>query len=163
MWEKYTAITGNSKRDKQEENSLDGSLDKHIMYIPTIFHTKFTLHDVIKWKHSLRYWRIVRGIHWSPVNSPHKDQWRGACLICGWTNGWVNNRDAGDLRYHCTHYDVTVMLCCDLALLISPICVKGQSIPDSKVHGANMGPTWVLSDPDGPHEPCYQGCLPPCH
>ena len=27
--------------------------------------------------------------------------------------------------------------------------------PDSKVHGANMGPTWVLSAPDGPHEPCY--------
>ena len=27
----------------------------------------------------------------------------------------------------------------------------GLSIPDSKVHGANMGPTWVLSAPDGPH------------
>ena len=26
-----------------------------------------------------------------------------------------------------------------------------QAIPDSKVHGANMGPTWVLSAPDGPH------------
>ena len=25
------------------------------------------------------------------------------------------------------------------------------TIPDSKVHGANMGPTWVLSAPDGPH------------
>ena len=24
-------------------------------------------------------------------------------------------------------------------------------VPDSKVHGANMGPTWVLSAPDGPH------------
>ena len=24
-------------------------------------------------------------------------------------------------------------------------------IPDSKVHGANMGPTWDLSAPDGPH------------
>ena len=24
-------------------------------------------------------------------------------------------------------------------------------IPDSKVHVANMGPTWVLSAPDGPH------------
>ena len=24
-------------------------------------------------------------------------------------------------------------------------------IPDSKVHGANMVPTWVLSAPDGPH------------
>ena len=23
--------------------------------------------------------------------------------------------------------------------------------PDSKVHGVNMGPTWVLSAPDGPH------------
>ena len=25
------------------------------------------------------------------------------------------------------------------------------AFPDSKVHGANMGPTWVLSAPDGPH------------
>ena len=25
------------------------------------------------------------------------------------------------------------------------------TFPDSKVHGANMEPTWVLSDPDGPH------------
>ena len=24
-------------------------------------------------------------------------------------------------------------------------------IPDSEVHGANMGPTWVLSVPNGPH------------
>ena len=24
-------------------------------------------------------------------------------------------------------------------------------VPDSKVHGANVGPTWVLSAPDGPH------------
>ena len=24
-------------------------------------------------------------------------------------------------------------------------------IPDSKVHGANRGPTWVLLNPDGPH------------
>ena len=27
----------------------------------------------------------------------------------------------------------------------------GLEYPDSKVHGANMGPTWVLSAPDGPH------------
>ena len=30
-------------------------------------------------------------------------------LICAWTNGRVNNRDAGDLRRHRAHYDVTVM------------------------------------------------------
>ena len=48
-----------------------------------------------------------------PVNSLHKGQWRGALmfsLICAWINGWVNNREAGDLRRHCGHYDVTVML-----------------------------------------------------
>ena len=26
-----------------------------------------------------------------------------------------------------------------------------STTPDNKVHGANMGPTWVLSSPDGPH------------
>ena len=26
-----------------------------------------------------------------------------------------------------------------------------HNYPDRKVHGANMGPTWVLSAPDGPH------------
>ena len=26
-----------------------------------------------------------------------------------------------------------------------------HTTPDSKVHGANMGPTWVLSAPNGPH------------
>ena len=69
--------------------------------------------DVIKWKHFPRCWPFVRGIHRSPVNSPHKGQWRGALmfsLICAWINGRVNNREAGDLRRHRKHYDVTVML-----------------------------------------------------
>ena len=68
--------------------------------------------DVIKWKHYLRYWPSVGGIHRPPVNSPYKGQWRGALmfsLIYTWINGWVNNRDAGDLRYYRTHYDVIVM------------------------------------------------------
>ena len=57
--------------------------------------------DVIKWKHFPRYWPFVRGIHRSPVNSPHKGQWRRALmfpLICAWINGCTNNREAGDLR-----------------------------------------------------------------
>ena len=29
-----------------------------------------------------------------------------------WINGWVNNREAGDLRRHCTHYDVILMWTC---------------------------------------------------
>ena len=48
----------------------------------------------------------------SPVNSPHTGQWRGALmfsLICARINGWINNREAGDLRRHRDHYDVTVI------------------------------------------------------
>ena len=37
--------------------------------------------DVIKWEHFPRYWPIVRGIHRSPVNSPHKGQWCGALMF----------------------------------------------------------------------------------
>ena len=69
--------------------------------------------DDIKWKHFPRYWPSVRGIHRSPVNSPCKGQWRGALmysLICAWINSWVHNREAGDLRRHHAHYDVTVTI-----------------------------------------------------
>ena len=68
--------------------------------------------DVIKWKHFPRNWPFVRGIHRSPVNSPHKGQWRGALmftLICARIYGWVNTREAGDLRRYRLHYDVIVM------------------------------------------------------
>ena len=76
-------------------------------------HLFMKLHDdVIKWKHFPRNWPFVRGIHRSPVNYPHKGQWRGALmfsLICVWISGWVNNREAGDLRRYLAHYDVIVM------------------------------------------------------
>ena len=68
--------------------------------------------DVIKWKNFPRNWPFVRGIHRSPVNSQHKDQWRGALmfsLICVWINDWANNREAGDLRRYRAHFDVIVM------------------------------------------------------
>ena len=70
--------------------------------------------DVIKWKHFPHYWPFVWGIHWSPVNSPHKGQWCGTLifsLICARINWWVNNHEAGDLRRHQAHCDVTVMSC----------------------------------------------------
>ena len=74
--------------------------------------------DVIKWKHVPRHWLLCRNspvtAGKSPVNSPHTDRRRGALmfsLICAWTNGWVNNQDAGDFSRHGAHYDVTVMWC----------------------------------------------------
>ena len=68
------------------------------------------------WRHKLetfpRHWPFVRDIHRSPINSPHKGQWRGALmfpLICVWHNSWLNNGDVGDLRCHRAHYDVTIL------------------------------------------------------
>ena len=55
---------------------------------------------------------LCEGMYRWPVDSPHKYQWRGALLfsmMCAWTNGWANNRDAGDLGCHIAHCDVTVM------------------------------------------------------
>ena len=70
--------------------------------------------DVIKWKHFPRHlW-----IHRSLVNSLTKGQWLGALmfsLICAWTSGWLNNRDAGDLKRHQAHYDVSAMGCSGLS------------------------------------------------
>ena len=68
--------------------------------------------DVIKWKHSPRNWPFVREIHRSLMNSTHKGKWRRSLmfsLIRAWINGWVNNRETGDVRRHCAYYDVTVM------------------------------------------------------
>ena len=68
---------------------------------------------VIKLRHFPRYWPFVLGIHRSPVNSPHKGQWRGGLmfsLIFAWMNAWVNNREAGYFRHHRAHYDVSVMI-----------------------------------------------------
>ena len=77
-----------------------------------VLHMTYKHDDVIKWKYFPRYWPFVRGIHRSPVNSPHKGQWLGALmfsLICAWMNTWVNNREAGELRRYRAYYDATVM------------------------------------------------------
>ena len=69
--------------------------------------------DVINWKHFPCYWPFVIGIHRSLVNSTRKGQWCGTLmfsLFCAWTNSWANTRDTSDLRCHCAHYDVSVML-----------------------------------------------------
>ena len=36
-------------------------------------------------------------------------------------------------------------------LVLGALFSRWQVYPDSKVHGANMGPIWGRQDPDGPH------------
>ena len=75
----------------------------------------------IKWTHgAVINWNIfhvtrpfVRGIHLTPVDSPHKGQRRAALMfsfIYGWVNGWAYNRDAGALRHHRAHFDVKIQI-----------------------------------------------------
>ena len=95
--------------------------------------------DAIKWKLFPRHWPFVRGIHRSPVNSPHKGQSRGALmfsLICARINDWVNNREAGDLRRHRGHYDVSVMPENDL--IDTANCHYGPS----NTHSDSMSSYW---------------------
>ena len=103
----------------------------------------WTHDDVIKWKHFPRYLPFVRGIHWSPVNSPHKGQWSGALmfsLICALINDWVTNREAGDMSRHRAHYDVIVMTLLGLT-------------PERTLKPRITGPLWVETTGDGwiPH------------
>ena len=63
------------------------------------------------WRHPMETFSALLAI--CAGKSPHKGQWRGALifsLICTWIKGcWENNHEAGDLKRHRTHYDVTVM------------------------------------------------------
>ena len=88
---------------------------RHLMWRTDQYHD-----DVIKWKHFPHYWPFV-----------HKGQWRGALmfsLIWAWINGWVNSREAGDLRRHRAHYDVIVMI----------TRIKGDVMNDAFLHRLNM-------------------------
>ena len=65
--------------------------------------------DVIKWKH-FHVLALCAGN--SPVTGEFPTQkpvTRMFSLILAWINSWVNNREAGDLRRHHAHYDVTLM------------------------------------------------------
>ena len=65
------------------------------------------------WRHQMGTFSALQAFcaENSPVNSPHKGQWRRALMFSlTWINGWVNNRETGDLRRHRAHYDVIVMV-----------------------------------------------------
>ena len=53
--------------------------------------------------------REVPDHRWIPRTQRPVTRSFGVSLICAWIHGWVNNPEAGDLRRHRAHYDVTVM------------------------------------------------------
>ena len=95
--------------------------------------------------------------------------WRHNRLLM--TSQWPDNCDtimwiviSNSLDIDCIHGDIHGLLCkkngyksdwgerysFHIPIYCSVIYLF-RLIPDSRVHGANMGPTWVLSAPNGPH------------
>ena len=85
--------------------------------------------DVIKWKHFPRYWPFVRGIHRSPVNSRHKEKWRGALmfsLICALNKrlskqswGWWFETPSHSIWRHCNA--LTSLLAGQMAVTVATV------------------------------------------
>ena len=83
------------------------------------------------WQHHLHQWLLLR----QPLVLPAMIK-----LVSWQLTGFSRKK----LAFFSVNYDCNTSwwLCCPR---------QHQRFPDSKVHGANMGPTWVLSAPDGPH------------
>ena len=114
---------------------------------------KMVLHvDVVNWKHFPRYWPFVRGNSPFTGEFPRKGQWRGAwmiSLICTRINGWVNNREAGDLRRHHAQYDVTVMRCYWLLKPSITLRISWQRMSDNitiQIHVPSTSFQWIPSN-----------------
>ena len=100
---------------------------------------------------------LVRGIHRSPRNSPHKGpvtrkmlpfddvimvQWNLVNLVMVVLTGLV-------ILVLSIGFSLLDLL--TLLVFLVFLVLGGACIPDSKVHGANMGPIWGLKNPGGPH------------
>ena len=74
----------------------------------------------------LRYRPFVRGIHrWIPLTKASDAELWCFLWSAPWINGWVNNREAGDLRRHRAHYDVTLMSYrSHIEQIVSQLCIE---------------------------------------
>ena len=97
-------------------------------------------HDVIKWKHFARYWPFVRGIQrhrWIPrTKITDAELW---CFL--WSDDWVNNGAAGDLRRYRAHFDVSVMV-----IIVSAATKQSNFISIGRICRIAFGQAkWVTS------------------
>ena len=96
------------------------------------------------WRHQTeafpRYWPFVRWIHRSPVNSPHKGQWRGALifsLICALNKllskqswGWWFGTPSRSLWCHCNEimYPCRTVSYCAVIIVIYNVTENAISV-----------------------------------
>ena len=73
-----------------------------------------TRRDSSWWRHQMENFSALLALcaGYSPVNGEFPAQrpvTRSFDVFCAWINGWANNHEAGDLRRHRVHYNVTAM------------------------------------------------------
>ena len=81
-----------------------------------------------------------------------KDQWRGDLMFslsCAWINGWVNNREAGDLRRHRGQYDVTVIPTGFIVLLDVDECSSFSTLCSGGGQCVNTEGSFTCTCPEG--------------
>ena len=72
-------------------------------------------------------------------------------LICAWTNTWVNNGNADDLRLHCAHYDDTVIIAQTNSVILTTETAVKARVGESlclQTHLQNLNETDDLSSHD---------------
>ena len=73
----------------------------------------FQPQQLTSWRHRMETFSALLAI--CAGNSPVPGEFPSQKpVICVWINGWVNNREPGDLRRYRAHYDVTVMNGCGM-------------------------------------------------
>ena len=116
--EEHVEIDGERTHDRRQHRHYHGHTKGPLPADPTKY--------ITWWRHQMEIFSALLAI--CAGNSPvtgefpaHKGKWRRALmfsLICAWINGWVNTREAGDLRRHRTHCDVTVMMSDTCVILV---------------------------------------------
>ena len=139
--------------------------------------------DVIKGKHFPRYWPFVQGIHRSPVNSPHKGQWRGALMfslmrlikqLSKHSRGWWFETLSSPLWRHCNEFlliwttKITIstwVILAVIAIAMDPKeCFYYLATPDIMENTAPglifvYADCWVIKDKVYPHMHCTKPSL----
>ena len=142
LWSSPEQMFELNNRDTNDLRCHHARYDINVMadycsaYILDIFHD-----DIIKWKHFPRYWPFVWGIHWSPVNSPHKGQWHKALRfslmmmssngnifritgsLCGEFTGhrWIPLTKASDAKLLCFHWS-SIEKTIETPVIETPLC-----------------------------------------
>ena len=98
-----------NKYERAVYENMKNRIPKYFKIISLVTNLAFTHNQSVSkawWRHQMETFSALVALCEgnSPFNEfPSQTQWRGTLmfsLICAWTNGWANNRDAGALRCH---------------------------------------------------------------